>query len=111
MKNSKESKSDRKLRLLRKENYRLSDELAVQKAENIRLQERINELINPYNSQSKSQIQEYEQSLLSEINRVKKLKEQYAQLIEEQKKFIAKEKNKYKKATNKAISEFKKSLS
>lgn len=111
MKILKELTKDKKIQLLRKETHRLSDELAVQKTENKKLQERIEELTNPYNNQSMSQIQQYEQSLLSEIDRVKELKEQYAALVEKQKRFNERERNKYKKATNKAISEFRKSLS
>lgn len=111
MKTLKESEKDKKIRLLRKENYRLSDELAVQKAENIKLQERINELVNPYNANSKARIEGYETALLSQIEEVKKMKEEYSSLIKRQRAYIQKEKDKYKKATKKAIKELNESLS
>ena len=45
------------------------------------------------------------------IEKAKKLCSLYETLISKQKKFYAKEKGKYQKATNKAIKEFNKSLS
>lgn len=108
--NKKQSQADRKIRLLRKEIERLNTENDTLKKENIQLQIRINELSNPYTMDTKDKLREYESELSSQIAAVKKQRELYSALIKKQKKFICKEKDKYRKATNKAIEDFKKSL-
>lgn len=107
----KQAPADRKIRLLRKELEKLNTENNALKQENAQLQIKINELSNPYNPDTKDKLREYEAELSSQIEAVKKQRELYSALIEKQKKFISKEKDKYRKATNKAIEDFKKSLS
>lgn len=55
------------------------------------MQERINELL-------KERIEGYEAALLSQIEEVRKMKEQYSLLIKMQGAYMQKEKYKYKKA-------------
>lgn len=109
--NNRQSRTDRKIRLLRKELEKLNNENNTLRKENARLQIQINELSNPYTLNTKDKLREYEAELSAQIEAVKRQRELYSVLIEKQKKFIAKEKDKYRKATNKAIEDFRKSLS
>lgn len=99
-----EDKKDKKIRLL-------SDEVDRLRAENAELQGKVNEMSTIHNEETIASFQSYEQELKAQIEKAKKLCSLYEILINKQKKFYAKEKDKYQKATNKAIKEFNKSLS
>ena len=99
-----EDKKDKKIRLLSEEVDRLRNE-------NAELQEKMNEMSTIHNEATIAYFQSYEQELKDQIEKAKKLCSLYEILISKQKKFYAKEKGKYKKATNRAITEFNKSLS
>ena len=79
--------------------------------ENAELQGKMNEMSTIHNEATIAYFQSYEQELKDQIEKAKKLCSLYEILISKQKKFYAKEKGKYKKATNRAITEFNKSLS
>ena len=104
-----EDKKDKKIRLLNNEIDRLEIENEKLKLENIELQRQINELSSYQGKKTIDTFQEYENEFKLEINKLRQLQYHYKQLIEKQKKYITKEKGKYKKATNKAIAEFNKS--
>ena len=99
-----EDKKDKKIRLLSEEVDRLRNE-------NAELQGKMNEMSTIHNEATIAYFQSYEQELKDQIEKAKKLCSLYEILISKQKKFYAKEKGKYKKATNRAITEFNKSLS
>lgn len=105
------SKNERKINMLERKIERLEDENNRLRKENDSLKHEINELSSDAVLNRIELTKQYEQDLLSQIEQVKELKEKYLLLVEKQKKFIGKEKGKYKKETNKAITEFKKSLS
>ena len=109
--NKKETKEQKKIRLLREEIKKISSENEKLKKENIELNNRINNLTNVYNSESTQKLQEYEDRMNSEIEELKRLKSLYQEVIKKHKAIVLKEKTKYKKATNKAITVFNKSLS
>lgn len=106
-----EDKQEKRVRLLNEEVERLTSENEVLKKENAELQARINELSSYGNVEKDAIFNKYEEELKTEIANIKKLYSLYDQLLAKQKKYISKEKGKYKKATNKAISEFNKSIS
>lgn len=106
-----EDKKDKKIRLLSNEVDRLRVDNEAMRKENAELQGKVNEMSNPHNEATIAYFQSYEQELKDQIEKAKKLCSLYETLISKQKKFYAKEKGKYKKATNKAITEFNKSLS
>lgn len=99
-----EDKKDKKIRLLSEEVDRL-------RKENAELQGKVNEMSTIHNEETIASFQSYEQELKNQIEKAKKLCSLYETLISKQKTFYAKEKDKYKNATNKAIKEFNKSLS
>lgn len=94
-----EDKKDKKIRLLSDEVDRLRAENEAMRKENAELQGKVNEVSTIY------------LELKDQIEKAKKLCSLYEALVNKQKKFYAKEKGKYQKATNKAIKEFNKSLS
>lgn len=104
----KEDKKDRINRLLNNKIARLEEENDLLKNENIQLKDKIKNLENDERIKI---IENYEQELRTQIEQMKKLKQLYEQLLDKQRKYINKEKSKYKKATNKAISDFVGSLS
>lgn len=97
--------------MLERKIERLEDEKNKLREENDSLKRKINELSSDAVLNRIELTKQYEQDLLSQIEQVKELKEKYLLLVEKQKRFVGKEKGKYKKETNKAIAEFKKSLS
>lgn len=104
----KEDKKDKIIRLLNNEITRLEEENELLKNENLQLKNKIDDIEN--NERTKI-IENYEQELRTQIEQMKKLKQLYEQLLDKQRKYIYKEKSKYRKATNKAISDFTGSLS
>lgn len=106
-----EDKKDKKIRLLSDEVDRLRVENEAMRKENAELQWKVNEMSTIHNEETIASFQSYEQELKAQIHKAKKLCSLYETLISKQKKFYAKEKGKYQKATNKAITEFNKSLS
>lgn len=106
-----EDKQEKRIRLLSKEIDRLTSENEAMRKENAELQWKVNEMSNPHNEATIAYFRSYEQELKDQIHKAKKLCSLYETLISKQKKFYAKEKGKYQKATNKAITEFNKSLS
>lgn len=106
-----EDKQDKKIRLLSDEVDRLRVENEAMRKENAELQGKVNEMSTIHNEETIASFQSYEQELHDQIEKAKKLCSLYETLISKQKKFYAKEKGKYQKATNKAIKEFNKSLS
>lgn len=104
----KEDKKDRINRLLNNKIARLEEENELLKNENIQLKDKIK---NIENDERIKIIENYEQELRTQIEQMKKLKQLYEQLLDKQRKYINKEKSKYKKVTNKAISDFVGSLS
>ena len=106
-----EDKKDKKIRLLNQEIDRLNKENEQLCKENIELNDRVNNLINVYNSGATKRLQEYEEKMISELNDLRKLKSLYQEAIKKYKVTVSKERARYKKATNKAITAFNKSLS
>ena len=88
-----EDKKDKKIRLLSDEVDRLRKENEAMRKENAELQGKVNEMSNPHNEATIAYFQSYEQELQDQIDKAKKLC------------------SLYQKATNKAITEFNKSLS
>ena len=102
-----EDKKDKKIRLLSDEVDRLRKENEAMRKENAELQGKVEAYEN---DEKLIAIQTYEQDLKKRIEQISKLQSLYEKLIEKQKKFITREKGKYKKATNKAITELNKSI-
>ena len=102
-----EDKKDKKIRLLSDEVDRLCADNEAMRKENAELQGKVEAYEN---DEKLIAIQTYEQDLKKRIEQISKLQSLYEKLIEKQKKFITREKGKYKKATNKAITELNKSI-
>ena len=102
-----EDKKDKKIRLLSDEVDRLRVENETMRKENAELQGKVEAYEN---DEKLIAIKTYEQDLKKRIEQISKLQSLYEKLIEKQKKFITREKGKYKKATNKAITELNKSI-
>lgn len=102
-----EDKKDKKIRLLSDEVDRLRKENEATRKENVELQGKVEAYEN---DEKLIAIQTYEQDLKKRIEQISKLQSLYEKLIEKKKKFITIEKGKYKKATNKAITELNKSI-
>lgn len=100
----KTDKRDKQVGRLRREIERL-------KHENVSLTDKISLLESLSNMEAKRKMEEAEQLFYQRIEEVNLIKKNYEALLKKQTEFIAVGKKKYKKQTNKAIVEFKESLS